>query len=177
MLPELGEQLVVLGRTRDAFLDSVRSGTETQRRFRPSEAAWSMLEVTEHLVLAEEKSLLGVQKGPRPGTRVTVAGHFRMAAVRLVLSTGLRVRVPVPTVVPAGLASLDELQARWEAAHRGLAEAIEPVTALDAGAARFRHPLSGWVTAREGLGFLVSHIRHHAIQVTRIRRAPGFPST
>jgi len=177
MLPELSEQLRVLGRTRDTFLDSVRAGSDVQRRFRPSEAAWSMLDVTEHLVLAEEKSLLGMQRGPRPGTRVTAAGHLRMAAVRFVLSTNLRVRVPVPTVVPAGGVSLDELHARWEAAHRGLAEAVEPVTVQDAGAARFRHPLSGWVTAREGLGFLVGHIRHHAVQVTRIRRAPGFPSS
>ena len=177
MLAELGDRLVVLERTRDAFLEGVRSGSDSQRRFRPGEGAWSMLDVTEHLVLAEEKSLLGILKGPRPGTRVTPVAQVRMAAVRLVLASSLRVKVPVPTVVPEGKASLDELEARWKAAHRGVAGALEPITIVDAGAARFRHPLAGWVTAREGLGFLVGHIRHHAVQLTRIRRAPGFPSS
>src|SRR5512147_594265 len=69
MLPELDERRVVLERTRESFLDTVRSGSESQRRFRPRGGVWSMLDVTEHLVLAEEKSLLGILKGPRPGTR------------------------------------------------------------------------------------------------------------
>jgi hypothetical protein len=138
--------------------------------------AWSMLDVTEHLVLAEEKTLLGILKGPRPGTRVTSVAHFRMAIVRLVLATGARVKVPVPTVVPEGSATLPELEARWEAARRGVATAFEPISAANAAAARFRHPLTGWVTAREGLGFMVGHIRHHARQLTRIRRAAGFPA-
>jgi hypothetical protein len=177
MLAELGDRLVVLERTRDAFLEGVRSGSDSQRRFRPGEGAWSMLDVTEHLVLAEEKSLLGILKGPRPGTRVTSLAQIRMAAVRLVLGTSLRVKVPVQTVVPQGNVSLEELEARWKAAHLGVTGAFEPVTSADAGDARFRHPISGWVTAREGLGFLVAHIRHHSVQLTRIRRAPGFPSS
>jgi hypothetical protein len=177
MLPELSEQLEVLDRTRETFLTSLRCRTETERRFRPPGGAWSMLDVTEHLVLAEERSLLGVLKGPRAGTRVTAVAQVRMVAVRLVLATRVRVKVPVPAVVPAGRSTLDELEARWGTARHGLGLAFEPITAADAGAARFRHPLAGWVTAREGLGFLVGHIRHHAAQLERIRRAPGFPTS
>lgn len=176
MLPELSERLEVLDRTREAFLTSMRSRTEAERRFRPPGGAWSMLDVTEHLVLAEERSLLGILKGPRAGTRVTPVAQVRMAAVRLVLATSIRVKVPVPAVVPAGVATLDELEGRWGTARHGIAAAFEPITAADAGAARFRHPLAGWVTAREGLGFLVGHIRHHAAQLERIRRTPGFPT-
>ena len=134
MLPELSERLDRLDRVQREYLGRVRSWTGPQRRFRPSAHAWSMLDVTEHLVLAEEKSLLGILKGPRPGTRVTPVAQIRMAAVRLVLASGLRVKVPVPTVVPEGGTSLDELEARWEAARRGVAAAFEPMTRADAGA-------------------------------------------
>jgi len=176
MLPELSERLEVLDQTREAFLASVRSRTEAERRFRPSGGGWSMLDVTEHLVLAEERSLLGILKGPRAGTRVTPLAQVRMAAVRFVLATSIRVKVPVPAVVPVGVSTLDELEARWGTARHGIAAAFEPITAADAGAARFRHPLAGWVTAREGLGFLAGHIRHHARQLVRIRQAAGFPA-
>jgi hypothetical protein len=177
MLPELSERLMLLDRTREAFLAALRSRTEPERRFRPPGGAWSMLDVTEHLVLAEERSLLGILKGPRSGTRVTSIAQVRMAAVRLVLATSIRVKVPVPAVVPEGRATLDELESRWGTARHGIAAAFDSITPADAGAARFRHPLAGWVTAREGLGFLVGHIRHHAAQLERIRRTPGFPAS
>jgi uncharacterized damage-inducible protein DinB len=175
VLTELAKQFAALDQARGAFLASVRDASAGQQRFRPEPGAWSMLDVTEHLVLAEERTLLGILKGPRPGTRVTSGSHFRMAIVRLVLATGVRVKVPVPTVVPEGTAILTELEGRWEAARRGAAAAFEPITAADAAAARFRHPLTGWVTAREGLGFMIGHIRHHQRQLARIRRAAGFP--
>jgi len=176
MLPELAKQFATLDQAQRAFLSVLRGGSHAQLGFRPVPGAWSMVEVTEHLVLAEERSLLGVLKGPQPGTWVTPVAQFRMAMVRLVLASSLRVKVPVPTVVPEGTATLAELEARWEAARRGVNAAFEPITAADAGAARFRHPLAGWVTAREGLGFLVGHIGHHARQLTRIRQAAGFPA-
>lgn len=176
MLPDLTNRFATLDRARFAFLQVVRAASGEQRRFRPLPGAWSLLDVTEHLVLAEEKSLLGVQKGPRPGTRVTAAAHARMALVRLVLVSSIRVKVPVPTVLPEGSATLADLEARWEAARRGVAAAFEPITAADAGHARFRHPIAGWVTAAEGVGFLTGHIRHHARQLDRIRRVAGFPA-
>jgi hypothetical protein len=176
MLPELNEGLAVLDRRREVFLSTLRSRTEAERRFRPAGGAWSMLHVAEHLVLAEERSLLGVLKGPPAGTRATALARIRMAAVRFVMATDIRVKVPVPAVIPQGVVALDELEARWEAARHGLAAAFDPITPADARAARFRHPIAGWVTAREGLGFLASHIRHHTAQLERIRRAPGFPA-
>jgi hypothetical protein len=177
MLPELTDRFATLDRTRFAFLEVVRAASGEQRKFRPLPGAWSMQDVTEHLVLAEEKSLLGVQKGPPPGTLVTPAAHVRMGMVRFVLASSLRVKVPVPTVVPEGSATLAELEVRWEAARRGMAAAFEPIGASDLGAARFRHPIAGWVTAGEGLGFLAGHIRHHARQLRRVRQASGFPAT
>ena len=58
---------------------------------------------------------------------------------------------------------------------RGLELALDPITRDDAGAARFRHPIAGWVTADEGVAFLADHIGHHERQVHRIRRSAGFP--
>jgi len=177
MLPALANRLAVLDRARSSFLATVRAASGLQQRFRPTATSWSMLEVAEHLVLAEEKSLLGMLNGPPPGTTVTPIAHFRMGMVRLVMTTDIRVKVPVARVIPQGHATLPELEARWNDSRRGLEAFLERITKADAGAARFRHPIGGWVTAGEGVAFHAGHIGHHARQVRRIRRAAGFPSS
>jgi hypothetical protein len=177
MLRRLADRLVALDRARHTFLAPVSEASAAQLRFRPAPGAWSMLDVTEHLVLAEEKSLLGMLKGPPPGMTVTPIAHVRMVLVRLVMKTDLRIKVPVARVIPEGTASLQELESRWGESQRGLAAFLDSIPGADAGAARFRHPIGGWVTADAGVAFLADHIGHHARQVERIRRAAGYPSS
>ena len=176
MLRRLADRLVALDRARHTFLAPVLEAGAAQLRFRPAPGAWSMLDVTEHLVLAEEKSLLGMLKGPPPGTTVTLVAHARMVMVRLVMKTDIRVKVPVARVIPQGTVTLQDLVARWSESQRGLAAFLDSIPGADAGAARFRHPIGGWVTADAGVAFLADHIGHHARQVERIRRAAGYPS-
>jgi hypothetical protein len=177
MLPDLSSRLATLDEAREAFLAPIRSASDRQRSFRPSPDTWSMLDVTEHLVLAEEKSLLGMLKGPPPGTTITPLARVRMAMVLLVMRTDLRVKVPVARVLPTGSVALGDLEARWMEARRGLERFLEPFTHPEAGAARFRHPIGGWVSVGTGVTFYAAHIRHHARQVRRIRRTAGFPAT
>jgi hypothetical protein len=177
MLPELSSRLATLDEARAAFLAPIRSASDRQRSFRPAPGAWSMLDVTEHLVLAEEKSLLGMRKGPPAGTAITPLARVRMAMVLLVMRTDLRVKVPVARVLPTGSVTLAELEARWVEARRGLERYLEPLTTAEARTARFRHPIGGWVPVGTGVTFYAGHIRHHARQVRRIQRAPGYPAS
>lgn len=177
MLSALANRLSVLDQARSGFLATVRAASESQQRFRPTAESWSLLQVTEHCVLAEEKSLLGMLNGPPPGTTVTPIAHVRMGMVRLVMKTDIRVKVPVARVIPQGDATLPELEARWGESRRGLEIFLERISEVEASAARFRHPIGGWVTASEGVAFLAGHIGHHARQLDRIRRAAGFPSS
>jgi len=176
MLPHLSPRLATLDQAREAFLAPIRSASDQQRSFRPAPGAWSMLDVTEHLVLAEEKSLLGMLKGPPAGTTITPLARVRMAMVLVVMRTDIRVKVPVARVLPSGSVALAELETRWVDARRGLEQFLATLTLAEARAARFRHPIGGWVTVGTGVTFYTAHIRHHARQVRRIRRAAGFPA-
>lgn len=176
MLTTLAARLARADRAREEFLGRVRRATPAQQAFRPGPTAWSMLDVTEHLVLAEEKSLLGMLKGPPPGTTVSPVARVRMTLVLLVLRTSLRVKVPVSRVVPQGGVTLSELEGRWREARRGLEQFLESIGPAEMGAARFRHPIGGWVTIERGLTFYAAHIDHHARQVERIRRSGDYPS-
>jgi len=175
MLPALARRFRAADEARSRFLAEVHRASDGQRRFRPEPGTWCMLDVTEHLVLADERSVRGVLRGPDEGTRVTLAARGRMAIVRLVLGVGIRVKVRITGVQPEGVQPLEALEARWAKAAQGLKDAFDPLDARSAAGPRFRHPLTGWVSAGEGLGFIVSHINHHARQLRRIRSARGLP--
>jgi len=176
VLPALQRRLDILDRSRGAFLATVSRADERQRKFRSSPGSWSMLEVTEHLVLAEEKSVLGMEKAAPPSPRVSPIAHVRMTLVRLFLKTGFRVKVPTKRVLPTGTVPLGELEARWLEARRHLKRQLDRISDADAGVARFLHPIGGWVSAAEGVAFLAGHIDHHARQVRRIQRSSGYPT-
>jgi len=174
MLPELQRRMERLDASRAAFLATAGRFSDEQRVFRPAPDAWSALEVTEHLVLAEEKSVLGMETLTPPSPTVTPLAHLRMALVRLVMRTDLRVKVPTRRVLPTGSIPLEELSSRWMASRERLSAFLEGITAADLGLARFRHPIGGWVGASVGAAFLADHIDHHHRQLGRIARSGGF---
>jgi uncharacterized damage-inducible protein DinB len=172
----LVRHLDALDGRRAALLAVVRAHSPTQRAFRPAAHAWSMVEVVEHLVLAEEGALLSLVKGPKPGARVTLRNRATVVLVRLYLSAGIRVKVPAPRLIPQGAQSLDELERRWAAVSASIRDQVARFEAADLHAPKFRHPIAGWLPPASGFAFLVTHLTHHRRQIDRIRRSPGFPA-
>jgi uncharacterized damage-inducible protein DinB len=174
--PGLARHLNALDDRRADLLAAVRAATPAQRAFHPGGIAWSMVDVVEHLVLAEEGALLSLTKGPRPGTRVTVRSRVAAVLVRLYLSAGFRARVPASRIMPQGGVTLEALERRWATVRAALRDRLAGMQGADLRAPKFRHPVAGWLPPASGFAFLVTHLTHHRRQVDRIRRAPGFPS-
>jgi DinB superfamily len=174
--PGLARHLDALDRRRAELLATVRAASPGQRAFRPDGNGWSMVDVVEHLVLAEEGALLSLTKGPRPGTRVTLRNRVAVVLVRIYLSAGFRARVPVQGIMPKGGVSLETLEHRWGTVRAQLRDRLAGLSRADLRAPKFRHPVAGWVPPASGFAFLVTHLIHHRRQLDRIRRSPGFPS-
>jgi len=174
--PGLARHLHALDSRRSELLATVRNASPVQRAFRPAADSWSMLDVVEHLVLAEEGALLSLTKGPRPGSRVTLRNRVAVVLVRLYLSAGFRARVPASRIMPQGGLSLDELARRWATVSAALRDRLAGLHGADLRVPKFRHPVAGWLPAASGFAFLVTHLAHHRRQLDRIRRSPGYPS-
>ena len=144
-----------------------------QLAFHPAPASWSALDLVEHLVLAEEAVLRGIPD--RPPTR-SLADSARAAMVLPVLyltfARGVRLRAPTRDVLPVGGSSLAQLESRWTRARANLRAVLELMGPEDLPRPFFRHPVIGWLTTLEGLGFLERHVAHHLQQVKRIRAMP-----
>ena len=172
----LARHLDALDGSRADLLATVRAASPTQRAFRPAAQSWAMLEVVEHLVLAEEGALLSLMQGPKPGARVTARNRVVVVLIRLYLSAGFRARVPSPRLQPRGGLSLAELELRWATVGAALRDRVASLGESELRSPKFRHPIAGWLAPVSGFAFLVTHLNHHRRQIDRIRRSPGFPS-
>lgn len=169
--------LAALTAARADLLADVGRLDPVQVRFAPGPGRWSIAQVIEHLVLAEELTLRGL-RSPRPAADrgLAVAATLRLALVKAVLrSRVLRVRTPARGLDPEGTATLDSLERRWAEAAAGLEGFLRDLPPARRAERLCRHAAAGWLTPGQMLDFLVLHLRHHHRQVRAIQGARGFP--
>lgn len=170
MRPEVKRLCNRLQQGRARVLALVEATHEPERAVQPAEGKWSMLQVVEHLVLAEEATLRVFEKDPPRQPRVKISSVLALRAIEGLFGLRLRLPVPSPSLAPAAPDTLDPLRARWEKAADGIAQYAGSLEASELRQPRFRHPVAGWVTAGQGLDFLARHIRHHERQIHRVSR-------
>jgi hypothetical protein len=173
----LQRQHARLERQRLVLLQRLATYTDAQHAFQPGASSWSLADVVQHLILVEERLVENgrAQAGRRPPW-VRLRTRLRERMVLAALGRDVRIRAPVPEVVPQAHVPLAALGPRWEAARADLMTYLAEVPAPRWARAAFRHPRIGWVTAMGGLRFLEAHCDHHIRQIERILAADGFPA-
>lgn len=150
------------------MMELKRDGAEDVA-WKPGPESWSLTEVIEHLVIAEERSLRGLERerpadlGSRLGARV------KIRLLTLLAPLPIRVKAPSKGLLPTGIPELPELEMRWGEARCRLAGVLDAVTPEALGERRWKHPIAGWLDTREWLGFIYAHTNHHRAQLGRIR--------
>jgi hypothetical protein len=176
MLTAFQRQHARLERQRLLLLERLARYTDAQHAFQPDPSTWSLAGVVQHLILVEEKLVAnGRAQAAQHPPWVGIPTRLRGRMVRAALGRDLRIRAPVPDVVPEAHVPLEALALHWKAARADLMAYVAEVPAPRWTRAAFRHPRIGWMTAMGGLRFLEAHSDHHLSQVERILAADGFP--
>jgi hypothetical protein len=183
-----GEPLVVssvqelirdVANARQRFLTAVGEPTSHEAMFKPAPETWSIVDVVEHITLAEHVGINGIWKaleGVRSGRPVWDGNPVhRGKPIEAVITSTWREREDVPAIAaPRWGGPLSY----WIAALQGcqpvlvaLGRALEGV---DLSTVIYPHPISGPLDARQRLEFLRFHLERHSAQITRIREAPGY---
>jgi hypothetical protein len=151
---------------RRALLEAVAGLSPEALQARPAAHAWSILEIVEHLVTAEQVILQGL---PDPATLVHRPRSLRQRClyplVVLILRLRIPVKVPSRRMLPTGGASLAELRDRWEATARWLRAYTESLPPDGARRAVFAHPVCGPLTLAQALRLGRLHLETHARQI------------
>ena len=175
MLRQLERRIDRLERQRAALLRELNALSPGRLVFHPAPGSWSALDLVEHLVVVEEGVLRGIPD--RPPTR-SLADGARAAMVLPLLylsfARGVRLRAPTPAILPVGGSTLAQLEARWTRARANLRAVLQLLGPEDLSRPFLRHPVIGWLTTLEGLGFIERHVAHHLHRVQRISALPSY---
>ena len=171
MLPHLKSRFDRMERQRTALLAELAQLSAEQLARKPEPDCWSAVDVIEHLVIAEEGVLARMARPIRPiGVKARMKTAVLYPVVMLIMRTRIRVKAPLPTLLPAGGGKLADLSRRWGEARCRMAGVLEAVTAEKAGARVVKHPVAGFLTFGQGMDFLMAHVEHHRSQIERAAR-------
>jgi hypothetical protein len=159
---------------RHALLDELAALPPETLKAKARPEQWSILEIVEHLGLAERYVLAGM---PPPAELVarrrSLKNRCIYPIVIFVLRFKIPVKVPARRMLPTGQASLAEVRAAWDENLRWLHAYVAGLAPGDGGRAVFVHPVAGPITLIQALRMDRLHFATHLRQIRRRLQAPA----
>ena len=171
-LRDLEDQRQALDKSRIDFLDALSRLPVAELTSKPSPDRWSLLELAQHLMLAERGILHYLPDRTKlKENRRSLRNRLMEPVVCAVMRAGIRVKVPQQDMVPDGKTTLEQVRRDWQAVHDWLKSFIESMTDDDIRQAYFAHPVSGPITTAQALKFFRAHFDQHIRKIeSRIRQ-------
>lgn len=180
LVDQLQQLIAAVAHSRQRFLAEIDHLTTAQGAFRGSKTGWSVAEITEHLILAEQGGINLIWKateGVRTG-RPVWAGESpnRGQSIEEVVERTWREREVAPE---SATPRMGGPIGYWAAALRSCRPLLESLGkelgGLDLSEVIYPHVISGPLDARQRLEFLRFHLDRHRRQVTSLKAHPAFP--
>ncbi|UCF01902.1 MAG: DinB family protein [Deltaproteobacteria bacterium] len=170
MISELREKFEMYDRTRTALLDDLAVLKDDQLRSKPGPSQWSILQIIQHMVLAERDVM---QYLPEPKDLIArkrgLRARILYVVVLLILRWNIRVPVPSEGMVPDGNSSLSELRQQWDENLRWLRGYLETARPADLNRAVFSHPVAGPLTGPQAGKLAQFHFDAHLRQIKKVK--------
>jgi len=168
-IDRLKEALDCLNRERLGLLNRLASITPDELYRKPGPHRWSLVQVLQHLVLAERDVLQHLPDLTDLVPRKQYPYHFiSYAVVLLVLKWGIPVPVPSSAMVPDGNTTLTRIRTQWDRNFDWLTAYVNGLNIETARQAVFVHPVCGPLTISQALCMDRLHISVHTRQINRI---------
>lgn len=180
--PELEARVQRVHQARRRVVDFFAARSERQGSFHPSPERWSLQQICEHLVHAEEIGINFVWMAAEALEQGTPSPEFSgehtnagLSIERVVEKTWKEKETAPDVAAPrigGPLAYWTERLRGCEATLDALARRIEP---LELTSIVYPHVLSGPLDAGQRIDFLRFHLERHERQARDVMAAPGFP--
>lgn len=180
-MDERARLLDAVAAARSRYLDAVGGLSPAQAAFTPTPERWSVLALTEHLVLAEQAGVNGLWRaldGYRAGTVIwTGKPIHRALTIEEVIERTWQPKEQVPEIAaPRWGGTLAFWAASLQAQQAVLAALADALAGVPLEAIIYPHPISGPLDARQRLEFLRFHLDRHRAQVEAIKTEAAFPA-
>ena len=169
MLAGIQETFGDLEKKYGKLLQHLNSLADDVLDFKAGPDKWSIVEVIEHLVMAEENmlaQLTGATSAATLDPQDRSAKNYHI--VIKVMTRDIPVDVPDESMEPHGQISLAELLVRWDDTRQKTRAYIDGIDSEKAGDLVYRHPFAGPLDMAETLRFIDVHFDNHMRHIDRI---------
>lgn len=145
---------------------------ETALSRQPGPGQWSVLQIMQHLMIAETGSVKYLQKKLSHQPQLKKAGiqeSLRVWLLRIYTWLPFKFKAPAPVAedkFEKG-ASFQDVAAQWQASRLALREFYATVPRAYFDKSIYRHPFAGYLTLDGVLDFFAVHIDRHRRQINR----------
>ena len=174
MLPDIQEQHDRLKLKLATLLQRLDSLTGEKLSFKAGPGKWSIIEVIEHLVIAE-KGLLEQLSTNIPDSTLDPDAKTpeKYRIVIKVMERDIEVDVPHESLEPHGRIALEDLLNQWNDIRKKLQDLLAELEPAKKDDPVFRHPYAGPLDIADTLQFFEVHFDNHMRHIDRILRAYG----
>lgn len=178
MNPALNTQWLRLEELKQRYEQLMTEASPEQQQFKPEAGSWNMLQVVQHLMIAEKLSMdyLIAKNYANARKGGGVGAFFRSMALRFMLQSPLRFKAPRILQAPAENPEPEALLQQWQEVREAMHDYLHHFPEEKISMMIYHHPRAGWLTIQQALKFFEDHMLHHQKQLQRIRQASGFPS-
>jgi hypothetical protein len=170
MIAELRHKFEIYDRNRHALLDDLLELNADQLKRKPRPDDWSILQIVQHMVLAERDVM---QHLPEPKELIDRERGLRArlfyVLVLFILRWGIRVPVPAEGMVPDGNTSLPELRQQWDENLSWFRRYLDTLRPEDLKRAVFSHPVAGPLTGPQAGKMAQFHFDAHFRQIKKVK--------
>ena len=165
---------------RAAFLAETANLSLQQAQFKPSPEFWSITDITEHIVRAEQIGLAGMWKailGKKNAQPIWEGDNPNLGlSIEEVVKQTWQEKEQVPEVArPVWGGALGFWRASLESCSLVLQQLMEELGEMSPEEIVYPHPISGPLNVIQRLEFLRFHLERHQAQIQRVKAHPDYP--
>jgi len=180
-MPKIQELLTNVESARQALITEASGLSHSQANFKPTPESWSIVEIVEHIVRAEQSGISGLWKawdGLNRGEPVWEGYpvHKGLSADEIISKTWQAKEIVPPIAAPQWGGSLNFWLAMLKGQKYMLAELAAELAEFPLETLIYPHPISGPMDAAQRFDFLRVHMLRHQKQIRDIKQDPNFPN-
>lgn len=171
---EREQQLDALRRSRETYLASVKNVPDTAASIRPNDSSWSILEIAEHIAVAEHGMFRAIELGTE---RTSPPDYARDAAiVDRGANREMKVQAPERSRPKGRWTTMAEAVAAFENSRANTILFVEKGE-RDPRKIECQHPLLGALDGHQVLLLMSAHLERHTAQIEEIKQTAAYRAT
>jgi uncharacterized damage-inducible protein DinB len=170
MNARLSAQFNTIEKSRKELFDDLKSYDDEIINQKPSPGTWSIAQVLEHLIIAEEGSLKYLQKKTQDTSKVPVAGFgskWRFLLTNTVFVLNISFKAPAVVVPSDNFATIEQLDKKWTQVRTDTLQLLNRLPEADLKKEIWKHAIAGKMDAYQMVSFFNIHFNRHRKQVYR----------